>query len=262
MFVFIPSRGLAGGIIIGWNGLLLKRLVVYLGTFCLTVEFLRLKDNFLWLCTSVYRLNSRSLKQSFWDEIRTCNGAISLPWVICGDFNAIFYIQDKMSGIPNLEDIHSAHVLIGDLNLIEPPTFGRMFTWTNGQVEPTWVRLDRFQVNSDLTSHFPKVIQICLPWLSSDHVLIQSESGLHISKPRPFHFELAWYSTDGFGELIQTWWNELSPSGCGAFILSKKIAWLRDRLRHWAKACFKSIKLRKLAFFHELETLDIAKESR
>ena len=155
---FIPSHGSAGGMIICWDGSLLKRRVVHIGTFYLTVEFLHLKDNFHRLRTSVYGPNSRDLKQSFWNEIKLSNGSISLPWVICRDFNAIFSTKDKMSGLPNLVDIHNANVLMSDLSLLEPPIFSRRFTWTNGQSDPNWVRLNRFVVNSNWTLHFPKVI--------------------------------------------------------------------------------------------------------
>ena len=111
--------------------------MVHLGIFYLIAEFLSLKNNFLWLCSCMYRPNSHSLKQSFWDEIRTSNFIIPLPWVICRDFNTVYSLQDKMSDLPNVEDIHSANDLVDDLNLSEPPSFGKKFTWTNGQVDLT-----------------------------------------------------------------------------------------------------------------------------
>lgn len=70
-----------------------------------------------------------------------------LPWVICGDFNAIFNLEDKSNGNPNIEDIRCAQTLLRDLNLLEPPLVGRKFTWTNGQSDSIWVRLDIFLVN-------------------------------------------------------------------------------------------------------------------
>ena len=66
-----------------------------------------------------------------------------LPWIICGNFNMIFYIQDRNSRILNLEN------LIRDLNLFKPPIRGRKFTWTNGQETLVWVHLDRFLVTFD-----------------------------------------------------------------------------------------------------------------
>lgn len=35
---------------------------------------------------------------------------------------------------------------------------------------------------------------------------------------------------------------------------------MKKKLRHWARTCFGSIKLKKLALFSELDALDVAKE--
>lgn len=103
--------------------------------------------NSSWVCTSVYGPNLRHLKKLFWDEIRACH--TDFPWVICGDFNAIFSIEDKISGVPNLGDVQCAQALLSDLNLLEPPLSSRKFTWTKGQIEPAWVSLDHFLVIQD-----------------------------------------------------------------------------------------------------------------
>ncbi|XP_039123300.1 uncharacterized protein LOC120259908 [Dioscorea cayenensis subsp. rotundata] len=62
--------------------------------------------------------------------------------------------------------------------------------------------------------------------------------------------------------MVQQWWTETTPKGCGAFIVYKKLAGVRTHLRQWAKFSFGSIKLKKLALMQEMEVLDIAKESR
>lgn len=63
-------------------------------------------------------------------------------------------------------------------------------------------------------------------------------------------------------EMVTKWWTNIYPSGCGVFVLAKKVAGLRGQLRHWAKFSFISIKLKKLALLQEIEVLDIAKETR
>lgn len=85
---------------------------------------------------------------------------------MCGDFNAIFVLDDKFSGVPNLEDIRCANTFMKEWSF-GAPFVGRKFTWINGQVEPIWVKLDRFLVNSVWAIHFPKVIQNSLPRLGS-----------------------------------------------------------------------------------------------
>lgn len=133
-----------------------------------------------------------------------------------------------------------------EMNLLEPPTIGRRFTWINGQADPIWVKLDRFLINFKWTVRFPKIIQKCLPRVGSDHVSIRLEVGSHCSSLRPFRYELVWSIAEGFQELITQWWNSLSPAGCGAFVMAKKVAALREQLRRGAKFSFGSIKLKKI----------------
>lgn len=49
--------------------------------------------------------------------------------------------------------------------------------------------------------------------------------------------------------------------GCGAFVFSKKLSYLRGKLRVWAKVSFGSINLQKLDLMHEVDDLDIIKET-
>lgn len=54
----------------------------------------------------------------------------------------------------------------------------------------------------------------------------------------------------------------MSPVGCGAFVMAKKVSALWDNLRRWAKFSFGSIKLQKLDLLQEIEKVDVLKESR
>ncbi|XP_039129007.1 uncharacterized protein LOC120265183 [Dioscorea cayenensis subsp. rotundata] len=205
---------------------------------------------------------ARALKRSFWEELWSCGGDPLIPWIICGDFNAIFSVEDKPSGAYNLQEICNANRFKWDLRLCKPPAVGRKFSWTNGQSDPIWVKLDRFLVNSCCSDRFPRMLQKSLLRLGSDHLPIRLEVGGHFSLPRSFRFEKVWFMADGFREMIQKWWEDLAPTGFGAFVISKKLAGLRKRLRVWAKESFGSIKLKKLNLLQELESLDIIKESR
>lgn len=128
----MPAIGTAGDIAVGWNSGLLSGRLVQAGEFSIIADFLSKKDNLRWLCTVVYGPNERALKQNFWDELRRCKGASPLPWVICGNFNTIFAVEDKPFGDPNLADIRCANAFMRDLGLLEPLVVGRKFTWTNG----------------------------------------------------------------------------------------------------------------------------------
>ncbi|XP_039113723.1 uncharacterized protein LOC120249283 [Dioscorea cayenensis subsp. rotundata] len=230
----------------GWNSSLMDGTLVHLGEFSLTMEFVAKKGNLRWRCTT----------------LTDVYGVGGIPWVICGDLNAIFNLEDKPSGNYNWEDISKANTFLQDLALQEPPPVGRRFTWTNNQEEPIWVKLDRFLINNEWLTHFPRVVQMSLPRLGSDHVPLRLEVGNHISRPRLFRYEWVWSTVEGFQELVQHWWSVNNFRGCGAYIISKKIAGIRAHLLQWAKFDFGSIKLKKLALMQELETLDTTKETR
>ncbi|KAH7687154.1 Exodeoxyribonuclease III protein [Dioscorea alata] len=242
-FHFLPASGTSGGIIMAWDKNLLSGSLIHSGVFSLTLEFSNRLDNSVWLCTSVYGPNARSLRSDFWNELRLIRNLRSSPWVICGDFNVMFSLNDKNTEIHNLGDLVNAQIFLNELNLIDPPLHGRGFTWTNGQEVPIWERLDRFLFSQCWSTTFPKF-------------------GALPSRPRTFRFEKSWYSDENVGALIQNWWSEINPVGCGAFILSKKLMFLKGKLRKWASESFGSLRLHKNSLLLELNSLDSLSENR
>lgn len=88
----------------------------------------------------MYRPNARARKTEFWEELRGCVAEPNTPWIICGDFNAIFALEDKASGIPYLEDLRQASMFIYDLGL------GSHLRW-EGVLPGIMVRWTRFGSN-------------------------------------------------------------------------------------------------------------------
>lgn len=56
----------------------------------------------------------------FWEKLRDSGDVTIVSWGICGDSNAIFSMEDKISGNPNLEDIRSPNSFMHNLGLQEP----------------------------------------------------------------------------------------------------------------------------------------------
>lgn len=115
---------------------------------------------------------------------------MDVPAVVCGDFNANFVVGDKVPGIPNLVDIQNANAYMHDMDLREPSSVGRQFTWTNGQSELIWLKLDYILVNNAWVDRILRLIQNSMLRVDSDHVPILLEVGRHYSNPRPFRFEV------------------------------------------------------------------------
>lgn len=212
-----------GGIIITWDQSDISGTLIQKGIFSITIGFTNCSDNSEWACTSVYGQNDRLLTSTFWSEISSARNLHSTPWVICGDFNNIFSLEDKNKGDVNSRDISTSQNFLDDLNLIDPPIHDRRFTWTNNQVDPTWVLLDRFLYSHTWTSLNPRSTHYVLPRFRSNHSPICLDFGIHIPRPRQFRFEKFWYDNEHLENHIQDWWMDINPEGCGAFVLTKKI---------------------------------------
>ncbi|KAH7676675.1 RNA-directed DNA polymerase protein [Dioscorea alata] len=248
-FEFLPAQGTAGGIIIAWDTSQTVGSLIHKGTFSITVKFSNTDNNSSWACTTVYGPILRQLKIDFWQEIRTIRNLHPDP-------------LDKNKGDINPRDLATPQNLLGELNLIDPPLQGRRFTWSNGQANPCWVRLDRFLFSHNWSLLYPRNLQVALPRFGSDHSPICLEFGNHHSQPRLFRFEKSWYTNEQLENLIQSWWSETNPEGYRAFILSKKLANLKVQLRIWAKETFRASNLHKTNLLIELNSLDSLQENR
>ncbi|KAH7690203.1 RNA-directed DNA polymerase protein [Dioscorea alata] len=261
-FEFLHAQGTAGGIIVAWDRSQAIGTLIHKGTYSISIEFSNTSNNSTWICTSVYDPVTRSLKVDFWNELRNIRSLHALPWIICGDFNTIFSIDDKNSGDLNSRDISTSQNFLEDLNLIDPPLHGRCYTWSNGQTEPIWVRLDRFLYSHDWIQLNPRSTQFALPRYGSDHSPICLNFGNHFPHPRTFRLEKSWYTNDQLENLIQGWWIDQNLIGCGAFILSKKLPYLKAKIRTWAKDNFGNSNVLKNSLLFELNSLDSISKSR
>ena len=74
-----------------------------------------------------------------------------------------------------------------------------------------------------------------LPKITSDHFPILLRVGKFFSGRRPFKFEDMWLEVDGFCDLINSLWNDLNVTGPSSFILTKKLSFLKTKLKEWSK---------------------------
>ncbi|PVH62666.1 hypothetical protein PAHAL_3G362700 [Panicum hallii] len=150
--------------------------------------------------------------------------------ILGGDFNLIRKESEKSSELYNHTLIAQFNELIGKHLLREVTRVGSKYTWTNKQLAPVLVNLDRFLMTSDWEDRFP----LCLAWgltrVGSDHSPIILDSGVHgASRPRCFFFEKQWL----LSLISRPWWLRngrqankedlkgvtLLPTGKGALVL-------------------------------------------
>ena len=71
-------------------------------------------------------------------------------------------------------------------DLIDIPLKGRSFTWSNMQADPLLEKLDWVFTSASWTALFPITLASPLAKLSSDHVPLKVQVGIHVPKAQIF----------------------------------------------------------------------------
>lgn len=120
-FYFVPVLGTTGRIIMACDCSQVIGTMIHKGSFSISIALKNISNNTNWVCSNVYGPNTRSLRFDFWNELHTVRNLHSDPWVIYGDFNTIFTLEDKNKGDFNSRHLAISQDFLGELNLIDPP---------------------------------------------------------------------------------------------------------------------------------------------
>ncbi|KAH0752317.1 hypothetical protein KY285_005465 [Solanum tuberosum] len=111
--------------------------------------------------TVIYGFNTVEQRKSLWDYPEKKAQSIVNPWIICGDFNALLYPQDRLSSKPvQYADIRDFSNCMHSTLLNELPWKGDYYTWNNKQQgnEMVCSRLDKALGNSEWMMKWGHVI--------------------------------------------------------------------------------------------------------
>jgi hypothetical protein len=170
----------------------------------------------------------------FLQELRDIRSTALGPWIIAGDFNLIYKVEDKNNNNYNRAMMGRFRKLIDDLSLRDIPLHGRKFTWSNQLAAPTLVRLDRVLCTVDWDNLYPNVLLQSAASEDSDHCPLLL--GLKDIKPgrKCFHFEAFWPKIDGFLEAVQQAWSFVQQNHCPFSTLDKKFRAVVRGLQAWS----------------------------
>jgi hypothetical protein len=170
--------------------------------------------------------------------------------LVAGDFNLIYNEEDKNNHNLDRAMMGRFRWWINDLSLKEIPLYGCKFTWSNGQNNPTLVRLDRAFCSMEWEDLFPNCLLRSSASQDSDHCpLILGLQDVKQGKKR-FHFEPFWLKLDGFQEAVASAWASSPAAPCPLLILSAKLKATARGLQSWSE--------RKVG--HVATQLELAKE--
>jgi exonuclease III len=135
-FVFSPSIGALGGLIILWNSSIFMGQVVEINRSAIIVNFTSMHNNAIWTLVSVYG-PCQGVER---DNFVACLYDLQIPqganWLILGDFNFIRSHENRNRPGGNVNDMFLFNAIICHLELLELPLKGRTYTWSNMQAEP------------------------------------------------------------------------------------------------------------------------------
>ncbi|XP_077249006.1 uncharacterized protein LOC143888448 [Tasmannia lanceolata] len=116
--------------------------------------------------------------------------------------------------------------------LIDLPMSGRAFTWARGESRS---RIDRFFISSEWMEMVSDVFQKALLHSVSDHCPILLDPSWESWGPSPFRFDIAWLEIPKMEETLGEWWGLRSFEGPTDVVIGKKLRFVKNKVREWAK---------------------------
>jgi exonuclease III len=260
-FLFVPSVGASGGIIIIWNGNLFSGDLAFQNEFSLFVNMTNNLSNEKWILTNIYGPSQSDRKSSFLEWFSNIDMPDDADWIIMGDFNFIRKPSDRNRPGGDINGMMLFNDAISNLGLVELPLKGRNYTWSNMQQDPLLEKLDWFFTSASWTASYPSTFVYPLVKPTSDHVPCVVAIGTKIPRAKIFRFENYWLHHSSFKDVVQKAWNIPVNFNDSAKRINAKFKNLRRELKIWAKnlPCLKH-NISKVN--DTIELLDILEEYR
>ncbi|XP_062113165.1 uncharacterized protein LOC133824300 [Humulus lupulus] len=162
--------------------------------------------------TVVYGSNQLEARRVLWSELSALTFPVK-PWLIVGDFNAVFDSADRMGGKAiSLKELEDARQWL-DLDIVEEmKIMGSFYTWSNNQDGNNRIfsKLDIVFFNEDWLDSFPNVSAIVNWEVVSDHcaivlkhIPVQKEGMRPFRKLHRLKFELKRFNWRVIGDIVK-----------------------------------------------------------
>jgi len=258
-FVFSPSEGASGGILVAWNSKVFSVDTVDCQPFALSMNVISAHDMQAWKLITVYGPTKEPARLNFVSWLYSQEILLEDHLLLLGDFN--FYRTSSNRNKPggNAGDMLVFNDIIHTLGLVELPLKGRSYTWSNMQEQPLLQQLDWFFTSPAWNLTYPNTTVLPLAKIVSDHTPCKVQIGTSIPKANLFRYENYWPLLSGFLETVSPAWMSTSNSDAAKSISSKFKA-LRSALKSWSSSKSNLQILTKhcnmiIAFLDELEEI-------
>lgn len=171
--------------------------------------------NLSWAYSGIYASPIPSNRGLLWDHLRGLSAAISIPWVLVGDYNDTLASAEQRGGIFSPSRARTFLDNINSCGLMDIGSMGLAFTWfrTSQGRDPVHKRLDRALASLNWRVRFPEGGVEVLPRLHSDHspLLLRCGEKMEHTGGRPFRFEAAWANHPLYRDVVHEAWTKGGP---------------------------------------------------
>lgn len=167
-----------------------------------------------WFLSAIYGAPQYSRRQQLWEDLLGIADSVSGAWALMGDFNCTLNEHERRGGaqVHVHRDSGKFRFILQECELIDAGFQGDPFTWKLDNLE---VRLDRCLINLNWRLIFKKAYIQHIPFLKSDHrpIFLCLERKRKVNqRRRPFWFEAAWLTHEGFKNFMDFHWMNGSGS--------------------------------------------------
>jgi exonuclease III len=154
-YLFIPSEGASGGLIIIWDSSVFSGMIMHCERFAISVHFTSKQSAKSWTLVNIYGPCTGDMRDEFVQWMFNLNIPPEEDWLLLGDFNFIRSPcnRNKLGG--DISDMLLFNDFIREQNLTEIPIKGRKYTWSNMQENPLLEQLDWFFTSLHWTTSYP-----------------------------------------------------------------------------------------------------------
>lgn len=167
--------------------------------------------NTVWVYIAIYsRSPIYAVRENLWSHLNNLKSSIQDPWFLIGDFNEVLLPSEvRGRNFVTIKAMKFSQVL-KHCGLFDLGATGNLFTWFQkpegfGLVSK---RLDRALADCNWRNKFPEAYLVNLGRQNSDHspILLRCYSDIVEKSSRPFRFQAAWVSHEGFAQVVQNAW--------------------------------------------------------
>ncbi|CAL9013315.1 unnamed protein product, partial [Prunus brigantina] len=255
-WVFSPSWGNSGGIVVLWNTQTVSVVNSVVGVFSVSIQ---VEENagMSWWLSGIYGPCKQRDRRSFWEELADLSGLCGDNWCLGGDFNVVRFISEKSNGGRETASMRDFNVFIQETRLRDPCLLNASFTWSNLRVGAICRRLDRFLFSEGWENSFPSVRHKALPRIFSDHCPTELDTSKIKWGPGPFRFENSWLEHPDLRRLLKEWWKEDQTYGWEGYQFMARLKLLKTKLKTWSKGAIGNLENAKRVAEARLAAIDL-----